>query len=342
MMKILEHKKWNRFLTSIKANGLFKANISSADQQHALLGVTMLARQLALRAPEIIGKPNITIAILGSEDFDGDMDSYRALPTLLELEGWDVSIHLVGNNIHLGSSGRFQHEFKESIGKGVSVSRYDTFFDKYITRNGTPDVIIMNSPGIEEYYGTWFATNSGIKECLDKGVKILGCSYGFDEAEADYIFARACGFNIEKIEDNPLFYTIPYKETGTHMMSWGCQTWEMTPSSLRADSELLTLCNKKPEITGEFLRASGKTPFEMFDITLKNSDGERCYWLYGNLIYNADTHQIIEDGSGEVIIEDVELDATYLSKDRSTFTQALLIIAVLRRDYLGEILSINE
>jgi len=337
-MEILKQKKWNRFLTSIKANSLFKSNRSSAEQQHALLGVTMLARQLALRAPEIIGKPNITIAILGCEDFDGDMDSYRALPTLLELKGWDLAIHLVGNNIHLGSLGHFEHGFKESIGKGVSVSRYDTLFDKYITQNGTPDLIIMNSPGIEEYYGTWFATDSGIKECLDKGIKILGCSYGYDEAGADYIFAKACGFNIENIFDNPFFYNIPFKETGSHMMSWGGQTWEMTPSSLRADDELLALCNQKPQIVGEFLRDSGKTPFEMFDITTLNRARERCYWLIGDLFYNANRHQIIEDGSEDIIIDDIELDATYLSTDRSTFTQALLIIAILRRDYLDEIL----
>lgn len=341
-MEILIHNTWKMFLTSIKANELFKSNISMDEQQFALLGVTMLARQLALRAPEVIGKPNVTIAILGSEDFDGDMDSYRALPTLLELADWEVSIHVVGNNIHLGSLGRFQHEFKESIGKDVSVSRYDMLFDKYITQNGTPDLIIMNCPGIEEYYATWFATNSGIKECLDKGIKILGCSYGFDEAEADYIFAKACGFNIEKIFDNPLFYNMPFKETGSHMMSWGCQTWEMTPSSLIADDELLALCNQKSQIVGEFLRDSGKTPFEMFDITTLNSAGERCYWLIGDLFYNANRQQIIEDNSEDIVIDDIELDATYLSKDRSTFTQALLIIAVLRRDYLNETFQINH
>ena len=335
-MEILKHNKWNKLLSSISAHRLFLQNISSSHQEMALLGSTMLARQIALRCPELIGREGVRICIAGCENFDGNADLYRALPLLLGLKDWEVVIDMVGNNIHL-MGGESDVKLKPDIGKGVTVRRFDMFLGEYIKEYGTPDVVLINCPGFEEYGNLWFG-DGGLSSCVNADVKILGSSYGEDEAEADQVFAKAHGYVVSGIQNNPLYFTQAYKETNSHMSSWGYQVWEIKEANFEIDEELLSLCNKKAEITTEFLRATGKTPFEMFDLSTKNPKGELCYWVYGPLFFNSSTFQIIEDGSGEVIVDDVELDATYLSEDRSTFTQALLISAVIRRDYLDELI----
>lgn len=186
----------------------------------------------------------------------------------------------------------------------------------------------LNHPGFEATGIDYFGTDTGLELCLNSGIPIVGCSYSDDEAEIDQIELRALGFDITEITDNPLVIN-----TGMDMQmaDQAGQIWMMKMGLGQPDLELAELLRIRHCVFNDRMEHFND-PVVAFSEIYSLRDGKQYYWLFPDLHYCMTDHCILEKDS--VVLTDIELDATYLSKSRGTPLQASLISAAIRRDYI--------
>jgi hypothetical protein len=338
-MDITKLSQWSELFSVIEPNQFFNRTTPVHHQQMYLCAPISLANNIQRLCPKILdGRDSIRICIAGAELMDtfNDGNAYSVLEKIFD-SSIEWQLDFVGLEIHNRRS--FGIQITKNIGTNVKCNFFNFSLGRYIKEHGVPDLVSINCPGFEEFYESWLVNDSGIKDCLINNIPVIGTSYGNDEAEIDQIYSRSYGFKIIDIYDNQ--YTIggspiDFNEAADSSMNWSGQGWRMVKGNFQRDDELIELIEEQNKFLHEISDGSIETTYyQRFDLIHK--EGSKVLYKIGrDLAFDIDDKAIV-NSQGQTVIEDIELDTTYLSDDLTTPAQALLIIAIIRRDYLSEI-----
>jgi hypothetical protein len=340
-MDITKLKRWNKLLSEIKIGTLFNRNVVSDHQKTYLAAPVCMANSIQRFCPDLLKKDNIHICVAGAEgvDLTNCGDAYRVLERIFG-NGNQWRIDLVGPNAISDREAPFK--INQTIGNNVDAHLHKMTLSDFLSKNDKPDLLVLNSPGFEEYSESWFEQEDGIKSCLVDGVIVIGCSYGDDEAQIDQGHAQAYGYKISGIYDNQYQLEAPKDIVGSEKgLNWAGQCWLMSPGTFCKDDALIDLLEEEQVFLHEISDSLGEAFVNRKNLIVKK-DGKVFYKIGRGLAFNINDYTIV-DGNDDVVIEDIELDATYLkNKDLTTPFNAMLVILIVRRDYLNEIEDIVE
>jgi hypothetical protein len=351
---ILKHKKWNRLLSDLQAGKKFTMPINNANMINILAPAATLAFSLSQYRP-LSNDNALRICIAGAGQFDADNNGnhYKLLPEMLGVD--NIHIDLVGLEIH-NDKKNHPYVLKKTVGQGVTTHLIASSIQDYMATHDMPDVVMLNHPGLEMYGSSWLDDDQWLNDCIDAGVPVLGCSYGLDESEFDTYFARAYGYSLSVPKINPFHIsastTIPRAEAlnmpgGKSVlngaMDWGRHVWKVEGRNVRGrDEELLDILDKGTQVKGCMIEETGNPDFFIEGFNTKTVDGKHnvvLLHLNPTLSYVVGADVIINE-DGHVLLEDIELDRSYLNRDSFTYFQGTLITGIIYTDYEDEIKSI--
>lgn len=346
----LNHKKWSQLLSSISAYKLFNHSHTNSEMTMLLSPVCTLAFALGKYYSKPIAD-GFHIAVAGAdikETFNNG-STFRLLSKLLGVE--DLKIDLVGPEVFHNIFNNPQHSLRPNIGPNVRINLFEMTIGEYAKTN-TPDVIMLNHPGFESHFDQWFQENE-LPFVFERGIEILGTSYAHDEAELDGFYLKAYGFIASEPINNP--YLLDHSKDADEMqsaqgfgaeaaraglMNWGGQVWRIAQKSKSDDDliELLNVLRFNNDNLARQLEDPSSLPI-MFDAKDQNGDEWVLIAMEPEpIFYSRKKAMIVTAETGHVIVEDVELDATYLkSIEQKSIFQSMLISAIINRDYGEEI-----
>tara|TARA_R110002050_G_scaffold277536_1_gene423248 strand:+ start:10071 stop:11024 length:954 start_codon:yes stop_codon:yes gene_type:complete len=302
-----------------------------------LCGCVTLAQQIQHFFPNLLINPKhgtVDIYIAGSAIFESVNygDNYRALSLFLpQIEFLNaVHIHLIGPDIEFES---FDTEavLDNSVGQNIKIFRSSKLLGEYIAQNGLPDLLTLNHPGFEATRPQYLVDDNGLVQCLENEIPIAGCSYSDDEAEIDQIEMKSQGVCLLNITDNPLLNDTS-EGSGIHMSDQAGQIWQLKKGNLKVDHELLELLNYRYQVHEDRCHFFEDRHHAHVGI-YSEIEGKHYYWIHPDLFFCSSDFTLLEDN--QVVLTDIELDATYLSADRTSMLNSSLICAIIRRDYIN-------
>lgn len=337
-MDITKFKRWNKLLSALNTRKLFTSNETANLQKMYLCAPISLANSIQVLYPEILNKSDLKVCIAGAAMLDtfNDGEAYKIFEKLFDgNKNWKFDF--IGPEISCKE--QYPLSIKKDIGNNVTRKFYDIKLAEYVEKHGLPDLLVMNCPGFEQFYQSWLIDDQGLRKCIEQEIPIIGSSYGNDEAELDQAYARAYGLKVSEIFDNQYtlgFSPVKHNKDAKDSMNWSGQCWKLQAGNLSRDQDLIELLSSQYDFLREVSGNSMENIFSnRFDLTHK--DGGKTFYKIGmGLAFDIEDKTIV-DGYGNIIIDDIELDKTYLGKDLTTTTQSMLIILTIRRDYMDEI-----
>jgi hypothetical protein len=348
---ILKHKKWNTLLNDLQAGKKFTMPINNKRMVNILAPTATLAFALSQYRPLSDDKV-LRICIAGAGQFDADNNGnhYKLLPEMIGVD--NIHIDLVGLDLHKDKRNH-PYVLKQAVGTSVTTHLIASSIQDYMDTNEMPDVVMLNHPGFEMYGGGWFDEAQWLNNCIDAGVSVLGCSYGLDESEFDTYFARAYGYSLSAPKVNPFHIsistTIPRSEAlnmsgGKSIlngaMDWGRHVWKIEGRNARGrDNELLEILDKGTNVKGHMIEQTGNPDFFVDGFNTKTVDGKQNVVLLhlNPALYYVVGADVITNEDGEVLLDEIELDRSYLNRDLFTYFQGTLITGIIYNDYEDEL-----
>lgn len=355
-MMILNHMKWNKLLDAMKASNKFAIPINNHGMTDILAPATTLAFAIA-QYLQLSEYDSLTICIAGAGQFDANNDGnhFKVLPELLGIKS--IHVDLVGLEVN---QDKIYHEgkLKASIGENVTTKIHAYSLQKYIETSKAPDVVMLNHPGFEKYAISWFSQDNAIEHCLNNNIPVLGCSYGLDEAEYDSAYAQSFGYKVSAPIDNP-FHMSPCssmtrdqlnrlsiaKTLLSGAMDWGRQVWKIEGKTAKgADSELFEVLELGTTAKSKMASETGEPNFLFDGFMGKTEDGKHDWVLihFNPVLIYVVGLDIIVDEDGDVIMDEIQLDASYLKKGEMNGFKATLIAGIILNDYSDEIEDLFE
>lgn len=338
----LNYKKWSQLLSAISAYKLFYGSHTNSDMVQLLSPVCTLAYALGKLYSKPIGD-GFHVAIVGADckEAINAGDAYRLLSTLLGVN--ELHIDLVGPDVYFDPIHNPQFCLRQGIGQNLRVTLHPMSIGEYV-KTHTPDVIMLNHPGFEAHFTEWFI-ESELPFAFERGIEILGTSYGHDEAELDGAYLKAYGLIASEPLNNP--YLVDYSKDANKLhdmdiavraglMNWAGQVWRIEKKSKKNEEliQLLAELRKNDRFLASQLADPSSLPAIM---DAKDSQGGE--WVVVRfepelIFYSREQAMIIAAENGDVLLEDVELDSTYLkNRDQKSIFQSMLISAIINRDY---------
>lgn len=195
---------------------------------------------------------HIVIAGAGPMDAINNGDMYKLLPLLLPSSStW--TIDLVGPEVKSKTGEQMPRVEKAHIPPHPpKIGIHKRTLQHYLSdEKKCPTIIVMNNPGFESNYESWFLDGVFHKWLLaNPHVKVIGSSYGRDEVHIDSWVAKSCGFHLNDATLNP--YNVErYVMNGesvdvSEYMQWSGTVWRIKPDAEFAiNSSRLALLEKR-------------------------------------------------------------------------------------------------
>jgi hypothetical protein len=202
-------------------------------------------------------------------------------------------------------------------------------------------------PGFEMYVDGWFDEHDGLCEAIERGIVVAGGSYYTDESEIDAWYALSKGYKISEIEINPFSFKMSESKTSldqvSHaplnmaesakaglMNSFG-QLWSLKKANGQVDDDLTDLLHLRLHLLN-MLSGKGEmvNPMVAREQLSIDEDGKHVIRVTDEISYIYEDNCLIIDDNGEVMVEDIELETTYLdTKNLFSDNQIIMLIASL-------------
>ncbi|MGD1527042.1 hypothetical protein [Vibrio harveyi] len=358
-MSLLSNKKIKHVIAALnRPIPVFSPSPKLQTQEILLAKVILLACQIQRLAPEVLNQESPIKILLAGTGFPENADqgeAYKLLNRVLDVDKeWEII--LTGNEIDEGGFYQAGVSLTPNLSNDkVTVSRDKLLLSESLDKYGLPDLLVLNHPGFEKYHHSWFDVGAGIRESLDKGVVVLGASYGDDEALTDEFYASAHGVKMSCMELNHLYLRNDVGDKITDSLlanavnsgycDWGRSIWRLEADSLEDNLDKLEMIEDIDftlNSIGHYLHSNGimQNSNHLFLHLMREVKGEKIIRIYSHYSLLLSELTIFDEENGAIIETDIEIDCSDFNIDRldMAHNMVMLIVSVFR-DYIKDEIS---
>lgn len=356
-MLIQKHSSVTTLINELQSSTpIFSNELSGGKEvsEKLLSSSFLLAKQISEFCSDLINKSDTINVFIAGADYSESINHGRSYKLLNTLLGTDIkwNIYLIGDEVNLFPKLDIPLSRQFNDPK-VTVFSGEMMLNEGIKTFGLPDILALNHPGFEKHFHTWFVEDESIKYCLQKGVPVIGCSYGDDEVTTDKFYAETWGMEIPNHTANPFQFIPdtskkPIFEVSQEVIdlveqgycNWAGTIWEMKPGTFKVNKERVDIIKDIDvalESIGKYLYYSGQisNPIAAFEKLMRTENGDRIIRIYSQYSLNIDKLYIFDEESKNIMEDNIEIDTSDfdLSCLENSFNQTMLVCSVFR-DYI--------
>lgn len=323
-MSILNERKLNHLVSQLnRPKAIFSTHLPVSAQTEVLSPIVLLAKQIELYCGHLKEQSDpIKVYIAGCDFVECAMGG-RQYALINRLLGWDAEweIHLITyGNTSISDSGYTLNKFAQD--DRVKVFKTESRLQEYQEKNGLPDILALNNPGLESFFESWLIDDNSIRNCLQHGKIVFGASYGQDEYLIEELHFNAVGIKMVDHQENRLRIrrrapagapSIMAKSIDAGLCDWSGTIWKIESDGLEPNEELLELIAGYDVVInsiGEYLMAKGMISlgFEAFSHIRYTKNKENFIRIYGQYTLNLDKREIFNEETGQIMETEVNIE----------------------------------
>lgn len=221
---ITRHRQWRYLLRDLASLPEFRwlSTMTTERAMIALQPIAAIARAIAIWQPELIGRDQLALDIIGATDIECSAGGrlYSLLPRFWGRSDMRIDLHLVGlearRNNMTALPGLPEFEAK------IIRRRFGDY--RHAPEYRRPDVTIVANPGLSDRPEEWLTIDDGL---LDEAARhpLLWLGYDWDDAEVDQMIMQAFGLQeVGQVDRNPFYVECSGDRTGI-TFTYGMASW---------------------------------------------------------------------------------------------------------------------
>lgn len=352
-MLIKKHRKIKFLLRDLKTKGAITNADTTDHEEFRLSWVINLANQIANLAPDLLNMESLNIIVAGVDQEAEAPTIYQLLNRLL---GTNINFHIrlvgPGARVMPFEICRLQAPYQDAR---VQVSIHKTTLGEELKNSGLPDLISLNSPGLEEHHEEWLVKDRGLIIAHNECIPILGGSYGKDEYATDDSVFRRYGYQIKEHTVNSLAHTpsgdhSPYPEHIVRLLRPAQERgefaimgtlWRLDIERHIPDSSLheayeyganaikdIVLSLHENELASTSLVIP---PCSQYPVLFRKSDKSEIY-VAETLVYSFESKKVFNCLNGDVFAENIDLSD--FSGRLNTYFELALFISHIQNEHI--------
>lgn len=267
-------------VAALATHGEFGALASAKPENAAavLAAPAAVARGIAVFAPELAGREQLSILVIGAESTDA-ADQGRWYQTIGAMLGRDMqpAVTLVGSELDTA----FQSSLA-GVAPAASATCVRAQLADFLSAQPAVnfDLAVMFQPGFQKYRG-WLE-QSGLARLLGAGTRVMGTSYSTDEYEMERWVLECHGYGAsEACVLNPFYLDLGDAQSTIH---WGGALWQVVSAPARDfcrdDARLQSLDVLNHMVLHSMTVAGAPSPPSGAIVELSAGDGKRLSLIH--------------------------------------------------------------